>query len=774
MSTPRLLLLPPTLLLFAAAAGCQDKVIREESEAPLVVTISSPADGASFIEGEQILFEALVSAGETTDVASLQHSWIAGSSPLCDTATVAPYSSTYDGSEANGIAECLATFDAEGEYVVEVTVTNPSNSDTTEATTTVVIEYNNPPTVTLNTPSEGDTFTAADQVVVNATVSDVEDDESDLSIQVTSSRDGDLEAFESPSTAGDYTEAFGLTSGSHLVKVIATDTAGKTGEAYATVYINSPPGQPLVEISPDPAISGDTLSASITATATDPDGDSLSYDYTWLVDGAEYSTGVPSVPANIIQRGEYWEVRVSANDGYDSGPEASAAITIGNALPEILSVSLNPSTPGTEDDVVAEPQNWTDPEGDPERYRYEWTFNGALDASESTDTFPSHRTTRGDTLQVTVTPFDDYGDGASVTSGVITVGNSAPSQPAVLVSPSVPERTDDLVCEIVTYSTDDDGDPIEYSYSWLRDGSVTVETSNVVNSAATSDGETWECQVTASDGEDDGVPGTDSVYIEDFTAPDPPVLDDLSPYRNEDTATVTGVCEGNCALEFTVEEVGLGSFTEIGTCNPSGTLSLTVDLTRGYTTEVTATCEDASGNISADSNTVSTQACDPYDEYENASGYGNTAGSAIAEWDVLSDDGTVTISIVANALDDSDEDWYLINTYDDTHPTDEYWFELYLFEAELVEGDDAYQIEVYNGDVSLTTDVCSGSTYSQFDWYFEDPTWGRGQYCNPTTENVDYTDCPDFSIDWYVKVSRRSDADPSCGQYELEITNGMW
>ena len=140
---------------------------------------------------------------------------------------------------------------------------------------------------------------------------------------------------------------------------------------------------------------------------------------------------------------------------------------------------------------------------------------------------------------------------------------------------------------------------------------------------------------------------------------------------------------------------------------------------------------------------------------------------------MLTDDGTTTISITGNALDDSDEDWYLIST-SDVATESSTWSEDYAFEAVLVEGDSTYEIEVFDADVSLTTDVCAGSSYWQFDWYFQDPTWGNGRVCYPGTNYEYYTDCPDFTTDWYIKVTRRGDADPSCDQYEMEITNGMW
>ncbi len=759
MTTPprKLLLLP---LLLIAATSCSDKSVTVLSSPP-AVTIVEPSGGSSFFEDQEILFRALIESEAAVE--DIEHEWLAGSLALCDSAAA----EEIDGSI---VATCYASFPEAGSYAVGVSVSDPNGRAT--AVVEITISYNNPPTVTLNTPASGDTFQAGELVVVSAAVDDAEDEPSELSVRVESSLDGDLGASGSPTTGGDYSEGFTLSSGSHLLKVTVTDTSGKTGEDSVTISVNSAPSAPVVSITPDPARSDEGLQANIDTPATDPDGDTLTYTYTWYRDGAEYASGVPSISPNIVTRDEYWEVRVAASDGVDTGPAGVAGLTIANRPPVVESVSLSPASPGELDDVVAVPQNWSDAEGDPERYRYQWTYNGVVDGSETRDTFPADKTSRGDTLQVTVTPYDDYDDGTPVSSSVITVQNSPPTAPVVVISPGSPERDDNLSCDIVTPSTDSDGDTVSYRYNWYQNGVVTAEVSNVVTADLTADGETWECTVTPSDGLDDGPAGSDSVTIVDYTAPDAPILDDLDPYRNDDSAVLSGTCEADCELVFYFSD-STGSWTETDTCGADGSLSHTVYLTRGSTTEAFATCEDAAGNVSGDSNTVSTEACDPYDEYENAAGYGDDYSSAIDEWSTMLDSAAGTITISANALDSSDEDWYVISTTDDPAYENSYYVEDYLFEVALTEGESTYSMTIYRGDPAGATPTCEDGT-TEMDWYFEDPTWGRGQGCSPTANTGDYTDCSDFSTDWYILVTRSDSATPSCDPYELTVTNGVW
>jgi hypothetical protein len=80
--------------------------------------------------------------------------------------------------------------------------------------------------------------------------------------------------------------------------------------------------------------------------------------------------------------------------------------------------------------------------------------------------------------------------------------------------------TEELVCTIVTESTDDDGDAIDYTFEWDVDGSAYTDTEtttwddDTVPGDALGDDETWTCTVTPDDGEDNGDPGSDSYYIE--------------------------------------------------------------------------------------------------------------------------------------------------------------------------------------------------------------------------------------------------------------------
>jgi hypothetical protein len=105
----------------------------------------------------------------------------------------------------------------------------------------------------------------------------------------------------------------------------------------------------------------------------------------------------------------------------------------------------------------------------------------------------------GEEYRVVVT--EDDGVNLPVTAeATVSVANEAPALDRVYLSPSYPSDHDDLTA-IVTVS-DPEGRTLSLAYRWYRDG---VEASDVgdastVDASATTGGEAWYVEVTASDG----------------------------------------------------------------------------------------------------------------------------------------------------------------------------------------------------------------------------------------------------------------------------------
>lgn len=722
--------------------------------------ITAPASGVTSPAGETILFEAYATDADIP-ANTLDVQWLSDKDGLLGTST--PSSSGdlffgYGDLSTNTHAISLEVRDEVGALCNDV----------------ILVYVGNGPTVTLDTPSTGDVVNEGEAVTFQATVSDGEDRATDLAIEWASDLDGVFSTQGANSTGVSSFTYDDLSPGSHTITVTVTDTDGFPALDRATVLVNALPTAPTVELSPDPATSGDTLIASITADSVDPEGDAFTYTYAWYQDGVLTAYTTSNISSTVHARDQIWEVRVAASDGYGTGAYGSDSTTIQNGAPSAVSVAVTPSTAYTDDTLTATVSGWSDPDGDAERYEYQWYVNGAAISGANSATLGESYFERGDTVYVTATPYDGATYGAAVTSGTTTILNSTPSAPGIAINPDLPEDDDTLTCGINAASIDADGDTVSYTYAWTKNSSPTTHTSATVAASYTSEGETWACTVTPSDGTSSGIAGSDSVVVGDYTAPNAPVLASISPYRNEDSVTVTSSSEASATITLYVANSS-GTTTRSATADSSGAASFSLtSLTRADTYSIYATATDSSGNVSDASNTLSTEACDPWDEYEDTTGYGDACADPVIDWATLDDSGGSTISIVGNILESGDSDWYLVETSDLLSAGINY----YRFHVELLDGTSAYRFTVYEGGCSAAYLDCSSAGYTEYEYYaYDNNESGHGtpsdtRYCSYGSYPY-YNDCDDLSSDYYIEVTRTSGS-YSCQHYELEISNGIW
>ncbi len=584
--------------------------------------------------------------------------------------------------------------------------------------------------------------------------------------------------------------------GTIAVEVTATDPNGDRATASTSIQVvaNTPPQIELTLPANDSLhSSNDQIVFGATVSDAEEDAANLVVTASSSIDGpisfgtAPASTGEWS-GGTLLSAGQHL-ITFTVADSYGSSDQDSIEIEVfDDAPPTIDAVTITPVPANTTDELLAEPSGHFDLSGEAERYRYAWyndagTGTLALDASVSTDTYPPGKTTKGHLIRVDVTPFNSIGDGPTVSSAVIEIENSAPTAPVVAIEPSAPQPTDPLNCTIVTDSWDDDGDPVTYTYEWYQNGTLTAITSNVVTAGTAAHGDTWECVVTPNDGEDDGPSDSDSVVLTDVTAPDAPVIDTPHGHRNEDEWTLSGTCEPGCDLTLYCADSAT-SWTDAVACDSAGEFTWTdTGLVRGDVTSCHADCEDSAGNVSGASNTVTTEVCDPWDEYEDSTGYGDAGADAINEWSTLSDAGTTTIEIYGNVIGSDSSDWYVISTSDDVASDRVAGENLYNFEVYLAEGSSDYVFWVYKDGTTASELECQGeavatSGATEYSDFVQDQ--GEGFHSIPTDTRScangsdSYNECEDMSGDYYIQVQRLPSVAESCQNYKLEITNGVW
>jgi len=131
------------------------------------------------------------------------------------------------------------------------------------------------------------------------------------------------------------------------VVVTATDGRAESAPARASSQVgNRPPLLSAVYLKPKGTVRpGDTL--VVDPEATDPDNDTLRYQYSWFVNGSERGQG-REFATQDLRRGDRLYVEVVAGDGTGrSHPLKSRDVTIGNSLPVIAQLPHLETDSGT-------------------------------------------------------------------------------------------------------------------------------------------------------------------------------------------------------------------------------------------------------------------------------------------------------------------------------------------------------------------------------------------------------------------------------------------
>ena len=169
------------------------------------------------------------------------------------------------------------------------------------------------------------------------------------------------------------------------------------------------------------------------------------------------------------------------------------------------SVSLAPAAPRTNQTLTATPSGFSDPDGDPLAFHYEWFRNGTIIPGASSNTLnlslPGNGDL-GDRIRVEVYATDGRGAASDPASAKVTIGNTAPTAGTVTTKP-LPAATTDLLRAQTSGFADADGDTLTYHYQWLVNGTpvpgATGSTFNAAGQVQLND--RVDVDVTATDGQ---------------------------------------------------------------------------------------------------------------------------------------------------------------------------------------------------------------------------------------------------------------------------------
>jgi len=292
------------------------------------------------------------------------------------------------------------------------------------------------------------------------------------------------------------------------VEVFAADGEAESPPARAEVVIgDSAPGPVAVSLCENAAggtvPTGTVPEVRVTQPAADADGDNVTYRTEWTVDGR----AVPSASGQTrlgTPPGKHDVVRVTVTpwDGELAGPPSGAECVFRNTPPTPPTVALEPAEPSAPTGVtVSVRKASTDLDGDPVSYRYAWTRNGVPAAFEGAN-LPPQTLRHGEVWRVVVTPWDGEQEGEPVAL-TVTVKNTAPPAPSVLLTPAAAAVGEPVNCDAKAPERDADGEPVSLGYQWFKNDELQAvgEGSSSLPRGLVRRGERWRCEAWALDGQ---------------------------------------------------------------------------------------------------------------------------------------------------------------------------------------------------------------------------------------------------------------------------------
>ncbi|MAA79561.1 MAG: hypothetical protein CL916_09900, partial [Deltaproteobacteria bacterium] len=554
---------------------------------PPLCSIESPVTGSAYVLGQSINFVGMAT-DEDINNSVLQASWSSNIDGVFD--STPPFT---DGSLTVSTSSLSA-----GTHTITLRIEDEVNEICTSG---VQIDIGTPPAITITTPIQSTIYDINDPILFSAEVTDQEDLESDIALSWYSDIDGEFSTQGSDSNGNISFSVSSLSAGTHNLLVTATDSTGLTASTSLVLQINTPPQAPNVTISPTTPYTTDGLVA-IASSVADADGDAISYSYEWFQNSILTTHILSTIPDTETSAGEVWTVRVTPNDGYSDGPPTEVSTTIENTLPQISSVTINPSTVYN-DTVLTCSATATDAD-QAITPNYEWivgtnTYVGSSLDLTTTNTIPN------DTITCTATAEDSTGATDSANAS-ITIDNRSPSITSASLSSS-PVYTNSILSCSATVS-DDDGETASMSYTWSAGGQdIGTGDSIMLDSAMVSVSDTLTCTIIAQD----GYGGQDTTTVSATIENTEPTIQNITLSPSSPSVSDTVVCSALASdidgdtpsLQFVWDNLTTGiSYTSTTTSATSVSLELaSVTIAIDDILSCTINATDADGGITSTS-----------------------------------------------------------------------------------------------------------------------------------------------------------------------------
>ncbi|MBM75849.1 MAG: hypothetical protein CMK59_10650 [Proteobacteria bacterium] len=378
-----------------------------------------------------------------------------------------------------------------GTHVLSMTVEDEVGLSCTRD---ILFTIGNAPSLEITQPSDGSSFSEGTGILFAAEISDSEDLPSDLVVSWTSDIDGALYE-HSPNADGIAQISINtLSYGMHNITASVFDTSGLYTDQIISIEVNGLPSAPEVLITPQNPTTSDDLNGSASG-SIDPENASVTYSYSWLLNGSSTSHTSTTLPSSSTNRGEVWTLRVTPNDGIVDGPAGENSVTIGNAPPSITQVSISPNTPTTSDQLHCSAVA-SDPDETPV-LSYSWTLGGLEIGNNSTLELLTVSISAGEVISCSVTATDSEGL-SDTNTATVAVSNSAPLISTLSIVPAPVYLDSSPAC--VLSATDHDGSIVSEDFIWAINGvAIDIGSSTILTPVTGAPGDTLSCEATVVD-----------------------------------------------------------------------------------------------------------------------------------------------------------------------------------------------------------------------------------------------------------------------------------
>ncbi|WP_420634958.1 Ig-like domain-containing protein [Candidatus Palauibacter sp.] len=368
----------------------------------------------------------------------------------------------------------------EGTATVTVTAADPLGASTGQSFAVTVERPNQPPVVTraISPQTVGESESVS--VSLDAYFSDPEG--GPLDYGATSSDD----AVATANVSGSDLVIGGVLEGTATVTVTAADSLGaSTGQSFAvTVETSGTTNQPPVvtrAISPQTVGESESVSVSLDAYFSDPEGGPLDYGATSSDDAVATATvsGSDLVIGGVLEGTA--TVTVTAADSLGASTGQSFAVTVETSgttnQPPVVTRAISPQTVGESESVsVSLDAYFSDPEGGPLDYGATSSDDAVATATVSGSDLVIGGVLAG-TATVTVTAADSLG-ASTGQSFAVTV--ERPNQPPVVtraISPQTVGESESVSVSLDAYFSDPEGGPLDYGATSSDDAVATATVS---------------------------------------------------------------------------------------------------------------------------------------------------------------------------------------------------------------------------------------------------------------------------------------------------------